>query len=372
MTPLPGAGERATLPVEPVHVRQSTPARTTTPAPAYRALATGVVFSVAFTALIWLLAGRLAGIPHAEDAGASWYYWKLIDPTLAGRLTAWGFYLLHQVAFWAVILYAQRTIGRGSPRYSGSLRLANGLALGVNGFFIALRVVQTHLWYDGLAQDVSIWSSLGSVAVMLVWVLLMENPRRGLFFGKKIAFPTRVTSVARRYHGYYFAWATVYTLWYHPTEATSGHLIGFLYMFLLLLQGSLFFTRAHVNRWWTLFLEVSVLAHGTLVAIMQGEGMWPMFAFGFGGIFVITQMHGLRWSRWVRGLVLAAYVAGVLAVYGALGWERLAEVVRIPFIDYAAVFALAGLIGGALGLIRLIRPGAGDANRVPTGGTRRA
>ncbi len=356
---LPEAEERATLPVEPVHASERTPVPKAAPAPAYRALAVGVLFSVGFTALIWLLAGRLADVPHAEDAGASWYYWKLIDPTLASRLTAWGFYLLHQVAFWAVILYAQRSLGRGTPRYSGSLRLANGLALGVNGFFIALRVVQTHLWYDGLAQDVSIWSSLGSVALMLVWVLLMENPRRGLFFGKKIAFPKRVTSVARRYHGYYFAWATVYTLWYHPTEATSGHLIGFLYMFLLLLQGSLFFTRAHVNRWWTLFLEVSVLAHGTLVAIMQGEGMWPMFAFGFGGIFVITQMHGLRWPRWVRGLVLAGYVAGVLAVYGALGWERLAEVVRIPFIDYAAVFALAGLIGGALGVIRLVRPGTG-------------
>ena len=25
-----------------------------------------------------------------------------------------------------------------------------------------------------------------------------------------------------------------------------------------------------------------MLAQGTLVAIMQGEGMWPMFAFGFG------------------------------------------------------------------------------------------
>ena len=91
--------------------------------------------------------------------------------------------------------------------------------------------------------------------------------------------------------------------------------------------------------------EVAVLAHGTLVAIMQGEGMWPMFAFGFGGIFVIKQMHGLSWPRRVRGLVLAAYCAGVLAVYGPLGWSRLSEVLRIPLIDYAAVFALAGVIG---------------------------
>ena len=250
------------------------------PVPAYRMLAIGTAASLAFTALIWLLSGWLADVPHAPDAGASWYYWKLIEPTAASRLTAWGFYLLHQVSFWALIAWAQRMAGRNRPRYSNSLRTVNYLALGVNGFFILLHLVQTHVWYDGLAQDVSIWSALGSVALMLVWVLLMENPRRGLFFGKKIGFPRRLTDAARRYHGYYFAWAIVYTFWYHPMEATSGHLIGFLYMFLLMLQGSLFFTRAHVNRWWTLALEVAVLAHGTLVAIMQGEDMWPMFAFG--------------------------------------------------------------------------------------------
>ena len=35
------------------------------------------------------------------------------------------------------------------------------------------------------------------------------------------------------------------------------------------------------------------MIHGTLVAVMQGNGIWPMFLFGFAGIFVITQMHGL-------------------------------------------------------------------------------
>ena len=107
-----------------------------------------------------------------------------------------------------------------------------------------------------------------------------------------------------------------------------------------------------------------MLAHGTLVAIMQGEGMWPMFAFGFGGIFVITQMHGLAWSRPVRGLVLAAYCAGVLAVYGPLGWSGLSEVQRVPLIDYAAVFALAGIIGGVIGVLRLLgRPAPGGERR---------
>ena len=110
-------------------VSDQSSARPAANSPAYRALAAGVAFSVAFTLLIWLLGDLLDAVPDAGDAGASWYYWKLIDPTLTSRLTAWGFYLLHQVSFWAV-------------------------------------------------------------ALMLVWVLLMENPRRGLVFGKKIASPS--------------------------------------------------------------------------------------------------------------------------------------------------------------------------------------
>jgi len=127
-------------------------------------------------------------------------------------------------------------------------------ALAASAFFILLHFVQTHIWYDGLAQDVSIFSSQGSVIVLLVWVLLMENNRRGMFFGKKLPIKQEIIRFARKYHGYFFAWATIYTFWYHPMVNTSGHLIGFLYMFLLMLQGSLFFTRIHTNRWWTLLM----------------------------------------------------------------------------------------------------------------------
>jgi hypothetical protein len=63
--------------------------------------------------------------------------------------------------------------------------MVNIVALLMNAFFIALHFLQTHIWYDGLAQDVSVWSSQVSVIIMLVWILLMENSRRGLFFGKK-------------------------------------------------------------------------------------------------------------------------------------------------------------------------------------------
>ena len=314
------------------------------PKSAQIALWGGIAFSVTFTLLIWWAGKFLANVPHLADTGASWYYWKLPAATIWTRLTSWGFYALHQISFWILIYIGQTRV----KKYTSGIYPLNLVTLGMNAFFILLHFVQTQIWYDGIAQDVSIWSSQVSVILMLVAILLMENKSRGIFFEKKVPFNKRITSFARKYHGYLFAWATVYTFWYHPMENTFGHLAGFLYMFLLLLQGSLFFTRVHLNKWWKLTQEVSVAIHGTLVAIFQGMGLWPMFAFGFTGIFIMSQMHGLGWSKWVRGVVVAIYLSAILFVYSQRGWVKVNEIIRIPFIEYLAVFIMAGLISVGL------------------------
>ncbi|MFD2348765.1 hypothetical protein ACFSTC_04155 [Nonomuraea ferruginea] len=141
------------------------------------ALAWGVVASAALTGLVWLAGQRLAGIALLPDQGASWYYWKLPEPTVWTRLSAWLGYAAHQVAFWGLIYYAQTRV----RRYTGGLHRVNVVALAVNFGFILLHQAQTQVFYDGLAQDVSIFSSQASVVLLLIVVLLMENRRRGLF-----------------------------------------------------------------------------------------------------------------------------------------------------------------------------------------------
>lgn len=319
---------------------------------AKRALWAGLLFSVVFTALIGVLGQRIDHSGFLPDQGPSWYFWKLPNPTFWTRFTAWSFYLAHQVTVWGLIYYAQTRV----KKYTSGVHKLNWIALGANAFFITLHLVQTHLWYDGLAQDVSIWSSQGSVIIMLVLILLMENQRRGLFWGKKVGFLKRAGRVARKYHGYVIAWGLVYTLWYHPMVPPAAHLTGFLYMFLLLMQGSLFFTRLHVTPWWMAILEVGVLFHGTIVAIGQANGLWPMFFFGFAGIFVITQMHGLKWPDWAKWATLAAYILVALGVYSQLGWGRLNEIIRIPIIEYVLVFVFAGVIALGLEITRRISP----------------
>lgn len=332
---------------------------------ANRALLWGIAASAVLTGLVWLLGERLHGIRLLPDQGASWYYWKLPEPTVWTRASAWLGYAAHQLSAWGLIYYAQTRV----RRYSNGLQPVNVVALAVNFGFIVLHVLQTHLFYDGLAQDVSIFSSQGSVVILLVVVLLMENRRRGLFVGRPAPISAEVVGFARKYHGYLFSWAAVYTFWYHPMENTSGHLIGLFYMFLLLLQGSLFMTRAHTNRWWTMSLELLVAVHGTLVAIMSSgpDGAWPMFLFGFLGVFVLTQMHGLGLSGNIRWLLAALYAGSVLLVYNGRGLGGLDEVVRIPAIEYLLVGVLAVLTWLGLRTARLVtaRRGGGDTPKSP-------
>jgi len=126
--------------------------------------------------------------------------------------------------------------------------------------------------------------------------------------------------------------------------STPGHLLGFLYMFLLLLQGSLFFTRMHVNRWWMLTQEVLVLIHGTLVALSNAPNFWQMFCFGFAGLFIVTQMHGLGLSLKARWGFLAAYVTSVAVVYSDIGFNQIHQVTWIPITEYAVLFVLALIV----------------------------
>ena len=326
----------------------------TSPMQSSTALWLGIAFSFVFTALIWWLGDRLEPVRAtlAPDTGAAHYFWKLSNPTWITRASAWGLYFAHQFVSWGLIYYAQTRV----KTYTNGLHAVNVWALAANALFIVLHLVQTHIFYDGLAQDVSIFSSQGSVIMLLVVVLIMENKRRGMFFGKPAPLSKYAVDFLRKYHGYLFSWAIIYTFWYHPTETTSGHLIGFFYMFLLMLQGSLFLTRAHVNRNWTFVQEFAVLLHGTLVAWQQGNGIWPMFAFGFGGMFIITQMYGLGLSRNARFGLILSYAALVTWVYSGRGWGKLNEIIRIPVIEYFVVFVLTALVAGILWIARKLRP----------------
>ena len=317
-------------------------------------------FSLVMIAATYLLSPLLAPFRATllPDSGAAWYYWKLPHPELWASISMWVLYLAHQITVWVLIAKlknAPRPEADTIGKYNLQLLIANAV-------FIVLHLVQTVLFYDALAQFTPVMSSQGSVIVMLVMMLILLNSRRGLFFGKKVYLPPLGVAATQKVHGFYISWAVVFTFWFHPMEGTLGHLLGFLYLFLLMGQISLARTTWHTKIGWLTFLEVFVAVHGAVVAIVAGNGMWPMFFFGFMMMFIVTQMFGILKNKIAIIGVIASYVALVLVTYsGALGnlfsgtsvgWSDIHQITWIPVILYGLVFVLAWVFAGVYALIK--------------------
>ena len=318
------------------------------------------LFSFAMVAATWLLSPLLAPFRAGllPDSGAAWYYWKLPHPELWASISMWVLYLGHQITVWVLIAKL-----KNAPRpEAGTIGKYNLQLLIVNAVFIVLHLVQTVLFYDALAQFTPVMSSQGSVIVMLVMMLILLNNRRGLFFGKKVSLPPLGVAATQKVHGYYIAWAVVFTFWFHPMEGTLGHLLGFLYLFLLMGQLSLARTSWHTKIGWLTFLEAFVALHGAVVAIIAGNGMWPMFFFGFMMMFIVTQVFGILKNKIAIAGVFVSYFALVLVTYsGALanlftgtpvGWSDIHQITWIPVILYGLVFVLAWLFAGVSALLK--------------------
>lgn len=308
-----------------------------------RATDYGIVFTIlvclGIVALGTWLSQYTLEAPPPGDVGF-FYEWQRADPNFWSRATIWIGFALHQLLIWWTIWYAKAH----HTTYTDQLRPVNYWALAINGVFVVLHYLQTAFFYDGMAQDIPSWTAQYAVIVMLVVILAMENKRRGLFFGRKVHFRKEFYRWLREYHGYVFSFAVIYTFWFHPMVSTWGHLLGFAHVLLVFVQGSLMFTRMHLNNRWKFLLEILVLPHAALVALNQGNNLVYMFLFGFLAIFITTQMHGLGLKRWLKIAFSTGFVLSVLVTYTLLRAPyQVNEVIRIPFIEYGLVFILYGL-----------------------------
>jgi len=303
----------------------------------------GIIFSVIACLAILLLGTWQLQFELAErPEGATFFYqWQLANPTFLSQASAWLGFGFHQLLIWLTIWWA---IEKSPRTYTSTLRPVNVVSLIINAVFILLHYIQTAVFYDGIAQDLPSWTAQGTVIMMLFMILAMENRRRGLFFGKKVPFRQEFYRWIRDYHGYAFSFAVIFTFWFHPMIPTWGHLLGFLHVMFVMLQGSLMFTKMHLNKTWIVLNELIVLPHAALIAINQGGNLVYMFALGFLVMFVVTQMHAFKLSRAVKWGVYISFLALIVIVYGFYRRPFEAnEVIRIPAIEYLLVFVTYGV-----------------------------
>ncbi|MGY5864554.1 MAG: hypothetical protein RTV41_08100 [Candidatus Thorarchaeota archaeon] len=325
----------------------------------------GLIFAILFTLLIWVAGPLLDPVLGTllPDAGAEWYYWKLPAREFMTMFIVWTFYLAHQFSLWGAIYWAKKNLSHLRANPTTGLTRYNWAAIIINLFFIVLHLVQTLIWFDGLAQDVPIWTSQGSVIVMLALILVIENPSRGLFLGRKMGKPmtARVSGFFRRNHAYIISWAIVYTFWFHPMAYDPQLLTGFFYMFLLFTQISLAYTVVHSNKGWIVFLESFVGIHAFVVATttlsQAATGVWVMFSTGFAFLFVFTYMFAFKVRREIKWGVILGYFAALVWIYlpsqfGGYGRD-LANLMRMEFLWIPITLYLLAIVFSAMVFVYL-------------------
>ncbi|MHA2408356.1 MAG: hypothetical protein ACXACA_08305 [Candidatus Ranarchaeia archaeon] len=279
-----------------------------------------IIFAVIFTFIIWFVGPQLDPVLATllPDQGAAWYYWKLPSREFVNMLIVWSFYLAHQFSIWGSIYWAQKNLTAFKTRPTKGLTRYNWATLLINAFFIVLHLVQTHIWFDGLAQDVPIITSQGSVIVMLVMILIIEHP---------------------------------------PMAYDPQLLTGFFYMFLLFTQASLAYTVIHVDRRWVVLLESFVGVHAFIVAVYNtlqhnSIDMWAMFASGFAFMFVFTYLYAFKLKKEVRYSAMIVYFAALAWVYlpaTLLGYGRpLDFLLRIEFLWIPIILYLLAIVFAAV------------------------
>ncbi|XP_064646855.1 uncharacterized protein LOC135499822 isoform X2 [Lineus longissimus] len=310
------------------------------------------------------------GVRGRDGVGASgrWYYWRLKpeDQNIYTHLFVWMSYVAHQLFAWTALYLAQYFKNLPSatgPRFSTNLEWYNWMGIAINIGFHLLHLLQTHTTYDALAADVAISSSQCSVIMLIIYIFIIEYRDRGYAFGWPSQYDTgcatkvRLTYgpmyLVRKYHGYAFSWGAIYTFWYHPMENTWGHVLGFAHTYMILVQGSLVFTKMHLNKYWRFILETWVTLHGSLVAYQTGgpdHVIWPMFCFGFSTMVVVTQIFTLPFWRkipvWVRPFPALILLAVIIYCYSwipdAQGryFVGMIEVIFIPALLLLAPLAI--------------------------------
>jgi hypothetical protein len=134
-----------------------------------------------------------------------------------------------------------------------------------------------------MSAHLPLWWGQGSIFTMVLMIMAMQVPVRGLVFGKckrgcgcgksKSCTNTdggywkEMATFLRKYHGYYIGFCVTYSWYYVVLEASWGHLSGTMNLLCIFWQIVTMYTPTHRNKWWCLACEFIVILHGPLIAM---------------------------------------------------------------------------------------------------------
>ena len=344
----------------------------------YTGLRIGVVFSLTLLAVTKLLGGRLRrNFPRLPVwRGVLWYRWKSLPSQDALEFSpftginfpyslkvraksAWIGFALHLAFVFTMIIWAEIRYSNNqghncpiptSPNWCDwitTLELPHYIFLVGTGVFMLLHLLQTHLKYDGIAQDTAELCPIIGTVLSLVVLALMQQTERGLVFGYGLEGETftALTNIARRFHPFVLGWDIVFTFWYHPMEGGWHHLPGFFPLFCILIQGCLLFTAAHLNPIWRVGLELMGFPHAIYIEYTHPDRCrWKMFLTGVLVTPLVVHFHIFKISVATTIVLFVGYFSLVVFLYRNMPWKRWREPLHFPIAIFSLIFLVYGIL----------------------------
>ena len=369
----------------------------------YTGLFLGVMFSLIVLAATRLLGRKLRiNFPRLPVwRGVLWYRWKSLPSKEALEFSpftginfpyslkvrarsAWIGFFLHltfvfSMIVWAEIRYSNnRAHNCPNPAppdwcsWTTVLELPHYIFLAGTGLFMLLHLLQTHLKYDGIAQDTAELCPIIGTVLTLVVLALMQQTERGLVFGYGLEGETFIalTNIARRFHPFVVAWNIMFTFWYHPMEGGWHHLPGFLPLFCILIQGCLLFTTAHLNPIWRVGLELMGFPHAIYVEYTHPDRCrWKMLLTGVLLTPLVVHFHQFNISVAVMATLFIGYISLVILLYRNMPMSQWTEPLHFPILIFSLIFVVYGLLYIPYRITNLfgIWPDTSVEGTIPTG-----
>lgn len=222
------------------------------------------------------------------------YYWIPKIPNYAGIVLTTLFLVVHLLLVWFLLIKMRtyhekhrlcRGLGEDSllNNYSAFLFIVNGLA-------VVCHLILSSLFYDGIQRIIPFWTVEGFGILSQLYLLISEISEKGLFFGYcKTLIPSDITAFVKDNGVSIYAFSSVLTFWFHPSENNVAYLTGMIGTCLMFSHLGLFYTPTTKRIIWRFILNTWFIIH-VVTASAQRRNLWYGYFISLAMYLVVTPL----------------------------------------------------------------------------------
>ena len=229
-------------------------------------------------------------------------------------------YILHQLAHWAMVYYAQTHL-----KCSQKLQPFHYWMAGMNLVFMLLYIVKSYIIPDSVSYRLPKELLTLIVLGLSYWLLIAKSNSRGLIFGYFVP-KQGIAEVAEKCLPYYFSFAVLFNFWYEPF-IDRYMCLRLVVELIFITQSCLIQTYAYENKYLSILFELMVLPYLIITFFFPIEPQQQLLlailtlSLVCAAVFAISQMHGLNFLTRMIKIVITVLLISFAILFDFIWYQ---------------------------------------------------